>query len=199
MVDEEFLAHYGVKGMRWGVIRKRVKATISSGRKRVSKVLKKKQVSFKKTLKEKAKARKKTLKEKVKARKKTRALAKENGNITPAAMKKFNDVRKTTLASHDPAVVARGMHTLTDSELRKKIDRMKLESEVINIVDDRSKKVNDAADRSAKLAKARNEVKTSSVMGRVVENSTTNILTNAGKKATDKIFDEWYKKSTSAA
>lgn len=191
MADEEFLAHYGVKGMRWGVIHKRLKKAISSGASRVSKVLEKKRAKHKKLKKEKAKLKKQRAEAKRKSNEQNKELARANGYGTdPAGMKKFNDVRRTTLTSHDPATIAKGMHTLTDSELKSKINRMKLESEVMNIVEDRDKKANEAATRAANLAKARNEVKSSSIMGQIAKTSGTSIVTNAGKKATDKIFDE---------
>ena len=191
MADEEFLAHYGVKGMRWGVIHKRVKKAISSGASRVSKVLEKKRAKHKKLKKEKAKLKKQRAEANKKSKEQNKELARANGYSTdPAGMKKFNDVRRTTLTSHDPATIAKGMHTLTDSELKSKIDRMKLESEVMNIVEDRDKKANESATRAANLAKARNEAESSSIRGQVIKTSATSIITNAGKKATDKIFDK---------
>ena len=51
-----------------------------------------------------------------------------------AAAKKTNErLRKEALSSHDPEVVARGMHLLTDEELGMKIKRLSEEHKIDNI------------------------------------------------------------------
>ena len=46
---------------------------------------------------------------------------------------KYEAVREATLNSHDPQVVAKGMHLLTDEELRAKIERLETEEKLQGI------------------------------------------------------------------
>lgn len=44
--------------------------------------------------------------------------------------RQFEKLREKTLKSHDPSVIAKGMHTLTDAELKAKIQRLETEGKV---------------------------------------------------------------------
>lgn len=177
MEDSAFLEHYGVKGMKWGVRNsetlrkyagsmKRKMSTISKftsssivkaavrkiqGAKKAPSTKVSKSYSERKVRhlekKEAAKALRTEKKEASKAlRAEKKALRKEAG-MSPV---KYEKLRRTTLKSHDPEVVARGMHLLTDSELSDKIVRLQSEDVI-------SKLAASKAERRTKAAKNRYE------------------------------------------
>lgn len=57
----------------------------------------------------------------------------------------YDKIRERTLNSHDPAVVAKGMHLLTDSELNDKIQRMEKEAKITNMATEKRTKEAKAA------------------------------------------------------
>jgi len=128
MNDEigSYLEHHGIKGMKWGVrnaetLRKYGLSKLSTVKAKLGSTLdvggKIRKVSDSRKAKKAAdKAKKAEL----------RAQRKELG------MKKseYDKLRETTLKSHDPSVVAKGMRTLTDEELKVKIRRLQEEDKI---------------------------------------------------------------------
>ena len=103
MDSRQELAHYGVLGMKWGHRKDGKPQGYQYGKSGSSKP--------------KAKTRAQAKAEKAKAEK-----AKTNAQL-----------RKSALESHDPEVVAKGMHLLTDEELGMKIKRLSEEHRIDNI------------------------------------------------------------------
>lgn len=187
-MDEEYLAHYGVKGMKWGVRHDRRSSGSGSGR--VSRALKRGFRTAGGAVKKGSSRVAGIIANKAKAsitkRKELKEVAKDAGYSTNVkGMREFNALRNKTLSSHDPATVAKGMHTLTDSELRKKMDRLKLESQVHDIVNDNNRKAYEQANRAEQLKKARNEARASGILGKAATTIVTSVGTYAGKKAVD--------------
>lgn len=185
-MDEEYLAHYGVKGMKWGVRHDRRSSGSGSGR--VSRALKRGFRTAGGAVKKGSSRVAGIIANKAKAsiakRKELKEVAKDAGYSTNVkGMREFNALRNKTLSSHDPATVAKGMHTLTDSELRKKMDRLKLESQVHDIVNDNNRKAYEQANRAEQLKKARNEARASGILGKAATNVLTTVGTHAGKEA----------------
>ena len=131
--SDSYLEHYGVIGMKWGV-RKDTKRIGSRAKKTVSKVMSK-------TAKISGSAirlGKRKIKSNVQEYKENKKQAKRLG------YKKVSDYKRARFAalySHDPAVVARGMRTLTDKELSNKVKRLTEEKKIINLIPPKTKSV----------------------------------------------------------
>lgn len=167
-LDEVYLEHYGVKGMKWGVwnaatrakylggkiasvgaksaavlgsslsavgraagnsasvLGERIKARIGAAKVKSAekKEARKALAVQKKEEKAQAKIDAKNLKAQEKEERK--AQRKELG-MNPVT---YHRLREKTLKSHDPAVIAKGMHTLTDAELNAKISRLEREAKI---------------------------------------------------------------------
>lgn len=136
--DIDHLAHYGVKGMHWGVWNAETRAKYSRAASRGLKASGQMAIKGAKAVYRKAKVRNAVSKERRTVRKQKasdrRAQRKELG-MDPV---KYNKLRRRTLKSHDPAVVARGMHTLTDEELGSKIRRLQQEDVVAKMASSRT-------------------------------------------------------------
>lgn len=113
------LEHHGTKGMKWGVWNAETRAKYLGGVKRFAgkKVSEAKEA---REAKQKEKAAKKQAREDVKAQRKELGMTRA----------KYNELRETTLKSHDPKVVAKGMQTLTDAELDQKLERLRKEDQI---------------------------------------------------------------------
>lgn len=133
---DDYLLHYGRKGMKWGVWNAETAARYAggTGRKRVSKgddsdgvgsILIKRAANSVSTRLAKRRA--------VSIRRE------ELGIKSRKARKAFDKLREETLASTDPEVVAKGMRTLTDSELGEKIARMEKESAVTKLANEQAR------------------------------------------------------------
>ena len=68
--------------------------------------------------------------------------------------KKYDQLRETTLKSHDPRVVARGMKTLTDKELDAKLERLRKEEQVSRMATDMTKRKSEASKARSEAIKA---------------------------------------------
>lgn len=166
--DLDSLEHYGVKGMKWGVWNDETKAKYNGGMGRASNAMKAKLSQAGSAVGSGAKAVKrftgksmasakaqvatmagnsKAKREAKKAEKKDIAEQRKELGMTRV---EYNKLRDKTLKSHDPQVIAKGMHTLTDTELKEKISRLNEEDKIV-------KMANERASRAAEVSKKRNE------------------------------------------
>lgn len=123
---DDYLAHHGIKGMKWGKWNDETRRKYGLGSLKAS-VLGSK-------LAQRAGSAKADLSAKIKNKydhdvgeyKEKKARRKELG------MKRsdYDKLRKETLKSHNPEIVAKGMHTLTDEELKEKIRRLQEEDKI---------------------------------------------------------------------
>lgn len=201
-MSEEFLAHYGVKGMRWGVRHERPR---SGGRsERISRALKR---GFKSggaaiargssRVAKLASDRFKSYRDKKKELKEVAREAGYKSNLR--GMREFNALRKRTLASHDPAVIAKGMHTLTDSEFKKKLDRVKLESQMRDVINENNRKAYEMNNRAIQLKKAKAEARASGILGKSATAIISATGTHAGKALVDKAMTKLDSVSTTSS
>lgn len=153
--SEDYLEHHGTKGMKWGVrsretlrkygLLKGTGAKLSSSVGKVKKAASTKAAqisnaaaaSAKKAAgnasaftKAKAKAYVDSKKSEFAEKRKEKAFAKVQSKELGMSQQKFEKLREKTLKSHDPRVVAKGMHTLTDAELNDKLKRLRTEDEI---------------------------------------------------------------------
>lgn len=150
LLSSEALAHHGTKGMKWGVWNAETRAKYLGGLgRKLSSGVKKRAESAKTTvsafankkvsdLKASHEAKKTARAEQREAEKANRKEAEQQRKELGMSAVKYNQLRETTLASHDPAVIAKGMYTLTDAELDKKLDRLKKEDQISKIATDRA-------------------------------------------------------------
>lgn len=92
-------------------------------------------------------------------RKQEKQIRKDYNAARVSGMEKFKRVRKRTLSSHDPEVIERGMHTLTDLELDAKIARLDKEKVIREFATDSRDRKHDAAMKSLERDKKVEEVK----------------------------------------
>lgn len=138
VVGEDYLEHYGVKGMHWGVWNAETAARYSHVAKRGLKASGQAAVRGAKAVK-KAVGNHMAVKKVERAAKKQRAhdRAKQRRELGMDPYK-YAKLRNRTLKSHDPEVVMRGMHTLTDDELEEKIKRLQREDVVAKLASSRA-------------------------------------------------------------
>ena len=139
------IEHSGVKGMKWGVwndetkrkygLGVKTKAKFAGGVDAAKATLKKaaEKLNAKATAKRAERATAKAAKAQQRAE--LKAQRKELG----MSKKEFDKLRDQTLKSHDPKVVAKGMHTLTDDELKAKINRLYEEDKISSMATKREK------------------------------------------------------------
>lgn len=178
---DEYLEHYGVKGMKWGVWNSETQRKYSGGLGRASNAMKSKMSSAAGNVARGAKGMTRFVGNKVSAKAKSAAAARatrkankrqaeETRKELGMSKKKYNQLRERTLKSHDPSVVAKGMHTLTDSELNEKINRLQREEIISKMGTSQQTRI--ANERKAKY-----------------EAFNSNILVKAGKQYADKYVE----------
>lgn len=159
-IEEECMAHYGVKGMHWGVWNaetlakyrgrglggekaKKLKKAVADRLYKTKRAVKdapqrkkdKTEEHLQKSLEksEKKAIRAQAREAKREAKKETAARDKELMRKYGLKRKDYEAIRARTLNSNDPSVVAKGMHLLSDEELNTKIDRLEREGRIRNL------------------------------------------------------------------
>ena len=178
-MDDEInsLAHYGVKGMKWGVRNAETlrKYGLGSAKKAASSV--KNQLtsavsSATSGIKAKMNASKQSRVAKREAIRQNKAELKAQRKELGMSRKDFDKLRETTLKSHDPSVVAKGMHTLTDDELKSKIKRLQEEDKIAKMAVSREKSKHE-------IHQARNEALNKNPLVQVGKSAAAPFLTKA--------------------
>lgn len=197
--EEVYLAHHGVKGQKWGVRRTpeqlghRVSSMGSRGRSLLKTTVantKRNARNLPGNLKKRIVARMSSTSSSMKAKHAASVQAKKQKKIEKAEQKafdkqarkelgmsrsKYDKLRKTTLDSHDPEVVSRGLHTLTDAELNAKLSRLQTEAKVKSLA-------TTAAKQRHEVNKARNEA--------IQKNPLYDITSTAAKNAVNKVVGD---------
>lgn len=178
----EWLEHHGVKGMKWGVrnsdtLRKYSGPTGNSPRAIVDKI--------KKNGPHPLASVKNQLIKRAKAAKESNDLATQQvGNrfVNRKQYKAFMKTRQATLRAHDPDLVAKGMHTLTDSELTAKIARLEQEKKVRDLAEAKSRTETNRAISAENYKKAKNDAKASSIGAKLLTSTYNATVNYAGKQ-----------------
>lgn len=135
---EDCLAHYGVQGMKWGVWNSETRARYSRAARKGFKASGQMVVKGAKAVHAKSSARRSAAKaRRADKRRRAHERRKQRRELGMDPIK-YEKLRKQTLRSHDPEVIARGMHTLTDEELGAKIRRLQQEDVVAKMATSRA-------------------------------------------------------------
>lgn len=213
-IEEEYLDHSGVKGMKWGVwnaeTRKKYAGGSGRGRKGSASGFDKIRAAAgrgaskagaavasgaKKAGGYAVKSAKSALDAKLEKR---RTEAKVNQMMDAAGLKKkrqreeFLRTRQRTLASHDPDVVFKGAHTLTDSELEAKIKRINQEGKLLETASNRKKAAAGAEEAAQRAAEARERAKQQTLGGRIASAAISTVsesVKDAGRQTVARTLD----------
>lgn len=179
--DDHSLEHYGVMGMKWGVWNAETarKRTGGSGGK------------FKR-VKKAAASSVRSIRERRAAAKETKQIAQEQA-IKVGQMKSFSALRKKTLASHDPEVVEKGMHTLTDAELSAKISRLSQEKVIRDLANNKRQGVAETRRKQEEALAAEKNRKASGMGASMLKTTYNATAAYAGKRIVDDLFDAMHK------
>lgn len=145
MSDQNAVGHSGVKGMKWGVWNDETKRKYGLGAKTKAKftggtdAAKSLLSRAASKINAKVSAKKSAIASSVEAKRQKKAELKAQRKELGMSRKDFDKLRETTLKSHDPRVIAKGMHTLTDDELKSKIKRLQEEDKIAKMATTREK------------------------------------------------------------
>lgn len=174
--QDDYLQHYGVVGMKWGVRNAETQRKYAGGKGR-KKSSSAKKVSASSAVKSRissgAARVKGSVADKIDQAKAERARREETG----LSRKDYNKLRTKTLRSNDPAEVVKGMSTLTDKELSTKLDRLTLEKQLRDLSADVTIKESSAAKAKEEALRATKERRNS---GFAAKSLTTVVNTVAG-------------------
>lgn len=135
--NEDYLQHYGVMGMKWGVRNAETQARYA-GANRAKKAISKAASKTAKAAGNVTSSAKKKLKNRIQTYRENKKIAKSLGY---KKVSEYKQARLMALYSHDPATVARGMKTLTDKELANKVKRLSEEKKIINLIPPKTKSI----------------------------------------------------------
>ena len=137
-MENNYLAHHGVKGQKWGV--QNAETAARYARDRTGK--KSSSSSFKEAVKAGVRTRVTNTVENAKSA----ALKRISGEAKREAksrgydsVKEYQNARNKALYSHNPETVAKYASTLTDQELQNKLKRLSLEKQVLDLVPPKTK------------------------------------------------------------
>lgn len=184
----EWLEHHGVKGQKWGV---RNKDTLRKYAGPIGRSIKGKFDKFNKNRPHPLNNVKNELARRSAANKQSSDMAKAYAGgkyAHPKKYKAFMETRAQTLRAHDPELVAKGMHTLTDSELKDKISRLEQEKKIRDLADAKQKAATDRAVAIENYKKAQKEAKASGIGMKLLTTTYNSTVNYAGKKAVDTAF-----------
>lgn len=206
--DAQYLCHYGVIGMKWGVrnaetLRKyrsgnggqvskkksssggsrfeRVSKSVGRGLKDAgSRALGVPKAVFRKAADQRAK------------RKQIDKLMDDAGARKKRQKEAFERAREQTLSSHDPETVFKGAYTLTDEELGLKIARLKKEGELLDMASSRKQAAAKANTEAQNALRAKRQADEASLKGRIQSaaiDAVKTVVVDAGKSATQRVLD----------
>lgn len=134
-LKDEYLEHYGVKGMKWGILRSKEELGYSNSPKKkkpgMIETFQKNRLKKKKA-KLRAKAKAKAAEEAEKIRKATEAAAKK-----AAEDEKNREKLKTRISDKDVEFVYKNRHLLNDQELNAALKRINTELALKKIINDK--------------------------------------------------------------
>lgn len=186
----DYLAHYGVLGMKWGVRNAETQRKYSgSSRKSNTKKLTSRILTTTgnvvKTGADKAISK---VSDANQHRKEVKSIAKSVGTKR-RDMREFKKLRKQTLNAHDPELVEKGMHTLTDSELDLKLTRLNTEKQVRDLAAAKRNSALETQRKTEEVRKARKERRNSGLVAGLLKTTYNATVNYAGKKAVDSLFE----------
>lgn len=184
---DDFLMHYGVMGMKWGVRNAETQRKYAGGksRKKTAKVIANRAFTAGKNT---VKSGVNKISESHAEAKAVKKQAKESGVSTKRGMKEFKKLRAETLRAHDPELVERGMHTLTDSELNAKLTRLNTEKQVRDLAANKRNSALETKRKKEEVIKAKKERKAAGLGAQLIKSTYNATINYAGKKAVDSLF-----------
>lgn len=149
------LEHHGIKNMKWGVWNEETRRKYMGGTGRaMSAKMKELARKGKDSVNAFAKRKVDEYKQQRADKKQQRIEQKEQRKELGMTRQQYESLRKTTLRSHDPRVVAKGMRTLTDKELNDKLTRLQTEEKISKMATDLQKRRYEVKDARMKSIKA---------------------------------------------